>query len=130
MARARAPSCAGASLDREPVLRGELGEVHERPRADVLDDLGRGEGAKPRAGFEVLVFAEPGEKSSGEEIACARRVDNPLDWERGLGENLVSRNDGRSPLRAGDDSEDILSAQQGAAGPRAAACRSIWPGPA
>src|ERR1700736_7079995 len=105
-----------ASLDRNSVLRGELAEVRERPRADMLDDLGRGKSAQPRAGFEVLAFAEPGEKSPREEIACSRRVDNPLDWERGHGENLVARNDDRSPLRAGDDSEDILSAQQGGGG--------------
>src|ERR1700730_18519413 len=103
-------------LDRNSVLRGELAEVRERPRADMLDDLGRRKGAQPRAGFEVLAFAEPGEKSSREEIASSRRVDNPVDWERGHGANLVARNDDRSPLGAGDDTEDIFGAQVGGGG--------------
>src|ERR1700694_5011284 len=82
----------------------------------MLDDLGRGKGAEPRAGFEVLAFAEPGEKSSREEIASSRRVDNPVDWERGYGENLAAGNDDRSPLGAGDDTEDIFGAQLGGGG--------------
>src|ERR1700730_11173138 len=82
----------------------------------MLDDLGRGEGAEPRAGFEVIAFGQPGEKSRREEIAGSRRVDNPVDWERGHGENLVARNDDRSPLGAGDDTEDIFGTQLGGGG--------------
>ena len=53
-------------LERHPGSRGELAEVREGPRADMRDDLGRGKGAEPRAGFEILAFGEPGEKSSRE----------------------------------------------------------------
>jgi hypothetical protein len=37
---------AELTLHRQPVLRRQVGEAHLRPRADMLDDFGRGERAE------------------------------------------------------------------------------------
>src|SRR5574337_77417 len=64
-----------AALPRQ-LLQGHIG-----PRADVLNDLGRGERPKPSARHEVASARKPGEKAGGEHVARARRVHESLDRE-------------------------------------------------
>jgi hypothetical protein len=99
------------ALNREPVLRGELAEVLERPRPDMLNDFGRRKRAKTRAGFEAFVSDETRKKSGREKIAGTCRIDNGVDREGRDSENVTLGYNDRTLLGSCHGAEDVFGAQ-------------------
>src|SRR5215218_844580 len=76
--RGRALSYA---LHRQPVLPRQLLQRHLRPRADMLDHLGRGERPEPAGRFIARVADEAEQEAGGEQVTGAGGVDELLDRE-------------------------------------------------
>ena len=75
-------------LHPQPILLRQLRQILLRPRADVLDDLGRGQGAELGAAQKIAPLRVAGEKTRREKIAGARGVDDFFDRKGRRGQNL------------------------------------------
>ena len=65
----------GVALHRQPVLPRQLLQRHLRPRADVLDHLGRRQRAEPARRLIAGVADQAEQEAGGEQIAGAGGVD-------------------------------------------------------
>src|SRR5262249_38618673 len=70
-------------LNSKTVFFRELAQRKLGAGAEMLDDFGRGQRAKPAAAAVVDAAPKTTQKTGGEQIAHAGRNDDPLDRERG-----------------------------------------------
>jgi hypothetical protein len=108
-ARLVAPHCCGGS-DRVNVaaLFGEPGKADLRPRAKMLDDLGRRQRPEPGAMVERLSTGETRQESRGEQVASAGRVDEFFDG-RGRNRNaFAGAQDHRAFFAAGHRRQNLF----------------------
>jgi len=77
------------ALHRQPVLLRQLLQRNQRPRADVLDHLGRGKRAQPSGILISGVAHQTEQKACGKEIAGARGVHEPIDRKRGHRDDAI-----------------------------------------
>src|ERR1043166_4760923 len=65
------PPCASMTPELQGLarpLRHQLPQIGLRPRAEVRDDLGRGDRAHPEAAFEARTADVAGEEAGGEQV--------------------------------------------------------------
>lgn len=79
----------------------------------MLDDFSRRQGAKARAIAIGLSARQAYHESGGEKIACARRINQFLNWKYRNGQCLFARDNNGPFLGARNDAEQsILCAQR------------------
>ena len=101
----------GEGLDRDAVLFRQPCKRHIGPRAEVLNDLRRGQNPEPPAGSHIAPARKAGQKAGGEHIARARGVDEFGDWEGGDLPSLIAIYNDAALFRARDDAKHALCAQ-------------------
>src|SRR6476620_362349 len=105
----RRPARSG---QRQSAFRGELSEVGDGARADMLDDLSRRQRAETRAGLVIAAANEAGQEAGGKEVAGAGRVDKIVDRRGRHRARPVVADDDTPFLRTRDDGEDALPLQR------------------
>src|ERR1700722_9147877 len=107
-----APANAGTKqLDSDVVLFRQPRQRHIGPRADMLNDLCRGEHAKPPTSNHISPPCEAGENAGGEHVARACRVDELGDWKGWNLPSLIAIYHDAALFRARDEAKHAFYAQ-------------------